>query len=223
MPKRVVPLINGQYYHVFNRSINGNPIFTNKRILKRALETIKYYKYQINPIRLSYYLRWSDAKKLNLIKDLKKKNKLNITNIAYCFMPNHFHLLLKQESDKGISKFMSNFQNSITRYLNTISNKKGHIFQAQFKAVLIESNEQLLHVTRYIHLNPFSSFLIKSIDQLSQYPWTSLNEYLENKSNFCEVNLVLSNFKNSKKYWEFIEDHSDYQRNLQIIKHLILE
>ena len=92
-----------------------------------------------------------------------------------------------------------------------------------FKAVLIENDEQLLHVSRYIHLNPYSSYLVKNIEELKKYPWSSLYEYLNTKSELCDISDILSNFKNSEMYWRFIKDHSDYQKKLESIKHLLFE
>lgn len=72
-------------------------------------------------------------------------------------MPNHFHLLIKQTEQNGISEFVGKFSNSYTKYYNTKHNRVGALLQGQLKAVLIESGEQLIHVSRYIHLNPTSS------------------------------------------------------------------
>jgi len=204
MPKRIIPLITGQIYHIFNRSIDGIPIFVNKNILQRTKDAINYYKLADTPVRLSYFVHWSISKKNIFIKKSQTNKNKNVILLAYCLMPNHFHLLLKQEADYGTSRFMSNFQNSITRYINTVK-------------------KQLHHVSRYIHLNPFSSYLIKNITDLKHFHWSSLKEYLNSKKELCELNYILSNFKNSHSYWKFIEDQSDYQRNLESIKHLILE
>lgn len=187
------------------------------------LETINFYKYSHSPIRLSFYLRWSSDKKNDFNKTTNIIHNRRISLLAFCIMPNHFHFLLKQEQDNGISKFMSDFQNSITRYINTLSGRKGHIFQGQFKAVLVQSEAQLLHVSRYIHLNPYSSYVVKNINDLKEYPWSSLPEYLKEKLVICDTENMLSKLIDEKKYWDFIKDHSDYQRELESIKHLIFE
>ena len=223
MPKRLIPLITSQIYHIYNRSIDGIPIFSNKKTVNRTLDAIKYYKLIDTPVKLSYFLHWPADKKNNFNKESITKNKNYITLFAYCLMPNHFHLLLRQERDNGISKFMSNIQNSITRYVNSATKRKGHIFQGQFKSVLIESNEQLLHVSRYIHLNPFNSYIVKNIESLEKFMWSSLYEYLNGDAQLCNTKLILSNFKDPQNYWKFIKDQSDYQRKLESIKHLILE
>jgi len=138
-------------------------------------------------------------------------------------MPNHFHVLLKQTSPDGITKFMSQLQNSYTRYFNTKYRRLGPLFLDQFGAVRIEKDEQLLHVHRYIHLNPYSSFIVKSLDGLLVYEWSSLKEYINQDAKLCVTDDILSYFKDKKHYLEFILDQADYQRKLKQIEHLLLE
>ena len=140
-------------------------------------------------------------------------------------MPNHFHLLLKQEQDGGISKFMSNFQNSYTRYYNVKNSRIGSLFLDQFKAVRIETEEQLIHVSRYIHLNPFTGFIVNKFEDLTGYLWSSLREYLfEDIPNpISDAQLVLGYFKNTAAYKQFVFNQAQYQRELKKIQHLIFE
>ena len=139
-------------------------------------------------------------------------------------MPNHFHFLLKQRKDGGITRFLSNFQNSYTRYFNVRHQRTGHLFQGQFKAVRMETDEQLLHVSRYIHLNPYSSYLVKDFKALKDYPWSSLGEYLNLFDHkVSEKQTLLSFFSSVKKFEQFIFNQKDYQRELESIKHLLLE
>ena len=91
-----------------------------------------------------------------------------------------------------------------------------------FKAVRIESEEQLLHVSRYIHLNPATSYLIK-VNQLVNYPWSSFKDYQKDTNSFVNTSLVLNSFKSFKKYEEFVFDQADYQKTLDEIKHLVVE
>lgn len=222
MPSRIVPLITNQIYHVFNRSVERIPTFTSIKAAKRAIDTISYYRFEHLPVRLSYFLAWSDTKQKELSKQLEQENKTLVTNICYCFMPNHFHFLIKQNQENGISKFLSNFENSFTKYFNTTNKRKGHLFLGQFKAVRIETDEQLLHISRYIHLNPYSSFVVKNLEDLLSYKWSSLGEYLDKRNGFCDKEIILSKFKKIS-YLKFISDQADYQRKLETIKHLSLK
>ena len=118
---------------------------------------------------------------------------------------------------------MSRFENSYARYFNIKYDRVGPLFQPMFKAVRIETEEQFLHVSRYIHLNPTSSYLIK-IKDLKNYPWSSFAGFLDAKFlQFVNPKLVLSHFKSKEAYRKFVLDQADYQRKLELIKHLTLE
>src|SRR3989344_6077012 len=146
MPSRIIPFINNHFYHIYNRGSEKRPIFENQRDYQRFLKTLIYYQIEGPKPRFSKFPSLAITK-------LDENRKL-VEILAYCLMPNHFHLLLKQVRDKGITEFLSNLSNSYTKYYNTKYNRVGHLFQSEFKAVIMESNEQLLHVSRYIHLNP---------------------------------------------------------------------
>ena len=161
------------FYHVFNRGVTRQPIFKTKRDYQRAIITLNFYQHQKPPLRLARALSLNKEEKGNFFKELKGKAKL-AEIICYCLMPNHFHLLLKQKMNGGISKFLSNFSNSYTRYFNVKRKRVGPLFQGIFKAVRIETDEQLIHVSRYIHLNPIASLVIKE-KELDNYPWSSFS------------------------------------------------
>lgn len=141
-------------------------------------------------------------------------------------MPNHFHFLLKQLTDNGISKFIGQFCNSYTRYFNTKHSRIGHVFQGVFKSVHVESQEQLIHLSRYIHLNPCVSSIVKK-ELLFDYPWSSYPNYLKGKSkgksDIFEIDPVLSSFKSPQDYQQFVLNHADYARELELVKHLVID
>lgn len=223
MPARFTPLITDQYYHIFNRGVNKQPIFQGVRDYKRALDILDFYSF--NPkLRFSKFLLLSQEERGNFIDSLHKINDKLVDIVCFCLMPNHFHLLLNQLKDNGISKFMANLQNSFTRYFNTKHERVGPLLQGQFKAVLIEDDNQLLHVSRYIHLNPYSSYIVRDLVGLEQYPWSSFPEYLGKVAvEICNKEIILSQFKDQKDYKEFVFNQADYQRRLEEIKHLVME
>ncbi len=223
MPGRLTPLVNNQIYHVFNRGINHQPTFLNKIEYKRAKMVIDFYRFNNLPTKLSRFLTLSNNDRIKIMDDLRKENNKLVDILAYCLMPNHFHFLLRQLTDKGISKYLGNLQNSYTRYSNTRNERDGSLFLDQFKAKLITTDEQLIHVSRYIHLNPYTSYVVGNFNNLLQYQWSSLSEYLESKPNICELETIMSYFKTPKAYQKFLEDQADYQRQLHIIQHLALE
>lgn len=222
MPGRLLPLVNDEIYHVYNRGIDHRPTFLNKKAYTRAVDTIKYYRFADLPLKLSLFLKLSKNQRNIIIKKLNDTDHL-VDIICFCLMPNHIHFCLRQKLDYGISKFMSNLQNSYTRYFNTRGERTGPLFLDSFKAVRIITDDQLIHLSRYIHLNPYSSFVVKTIHDTLNYPWSSFNDYLNNVRDFCETDTVLSSFKSLGSYKKFVTDRADYQRSLEMIKHLTLE
>ena len=224
MPGRNIPLVTNQIYHVFNRGIASQPVFFGKVDYERARQTIFYYQNLKVPLRYSFFLRLPSNERDELLQNLRKKKEFIVEIVCFCFIPNHFHILVRQLQDDGISTFMSNFTNSYTRYLNTKSKRNGPLFQGKFKAVRIETDEQLIHVCRYIHLNPYTSYVVKTVEELINYPYSSFSEYLNSKEiEACNKDLVLTHFKDSDAYKKFVFDQADYQRQLDNIKHLTLE
>lgn len=220
MPARYHPLVNDYYYHVFNRGVNKQPIFNGIIDFKRAVNILRYYNYRDYPIRFSKFLLLSSDQRKEIWTRLNSSQKY-VDIISYCFMPNHFHFLLKQNIDNGISKFMANFQNSYTKYFNVKNDRTGHLLQGQFKAIKIDSEEQLLHVSRYIHLNPFTSGVVKKVEELLSYTWSSFPEYVTGSQfEICSKGVIYSGFGNKQKYKSFVFDNADYQKTLENIKHL---
>lgn len=220
---RKVVLSDNQIYHIFNRAIDRQTIFTTRWEYKRALATLKYYRFANLPIKLSQLINLPEEQEHKIIRNLTQKDEKLVEIIAFCLMPNHFHFILKQLQTGGISKFIANFTNSYTKYFNTKHGRKGHLFEGLFKAVLVETDEQLIHLSRYVHLNPASSFIIKE-EELESYEWSSLPEYLNlNNAGFCNKEIVLSHFFSKEEFVFFLKDHVKYAQELDKIKHLILE
>lgn len=224
MPGRTILLISGEIYHVFNKGLTGQPIFTNKRDYQRFFETIIFYQNKNTPMRYSKFLILSGEEREKILENLIKRHDSSVELICYCLMPNHFHLLLRQNENNGISKFIGDLTNSYTRYFNVKNKRHGPLFQGKFKAVRIEDDDQLLHVSRYIHLNPYTSYVVKNIKEISVYPYSSFSEYLkQTKDSSINHEPVLSNFKTKKSFMKFTFDRADYQKELGNIKHLALE
>ncbi len=219
MSRRKYILATNEIYHAYNRSVGNEVIFEDKRNIRRFINLIDYYRF---PQTLKY------SRYLTLPLDLKKlynenfyKQKPVVSIFSFSVMPNHFHFLLKQTKEMGISDFARNVQNSFAKYYNLKNDRHGTLLQNPFKAKRIETDEEFIHVSRYIHLNPVTSFLI-NFEQLFKYPYTSFAAYMENiKYQFISTDEILSHFATKEKYAEFIKDQVDYQRKLNVIKHLI--
>jgi len=213
---------NGEYYHIFNRGVEKRPTFTNKHEFLRAIDTANFYKFGELQVKYSKFLNLSKDKKIEFLKKLDENN-LQIGIVAFCLMGNHFHFLLKQLKDNGIVKFMAKFTNSYTKYFNTKHERVGPLFQGVFKAVHVESDEQLIHLSRYIHLNPVSGFKVKAED-LSSYQWSSYPEYIKNaQKSVIDNKDVINFFKSPDEYQEFVLNQADYSQQLKLIEHLTFD
>ena len=185
MPNHRTPLANGEFYHVYNRGVAKNPVFLSKHDYEQAILALSYYLSSTPPMKLSRFKELSIEERGKVLNELQN-DASSVEILSFVLMPNHFHLLIKQTGDNGISTFLSKFTNSYTRYFNTKHQRVGALFQGVFKAVHVEDDEQLLHLSRYIHLNPVASFVIHEKDLLS-YPWSSLPLFLNGKSSFVGI------------------------------------
>jgi len=216
-------LIPGEIYHIYNHSNGDEEIFLTKKTIKRFIEVIKYYRFN-QKIRYSQFKLMSDELKKFYSEKINSQRSL-IDIYAYAVMPNHYHLLIKQIKEKGILKYVTNFQNSYAKYFNKLNNRRGSVFITSFKRKRITSQEQFIHVSRYIHLNPVTDYLL-TFNELKISPNTSLPFYLFDykRDGFIKSKKLLSCFNNErKKYFKFITDNINYQRNLAKIKMFLLE
>lgn len=222
MPYRKSPIVTTEIYHVFNRAVAGIPIFSSTKDFLRFVDLINYYRFKDTPVSFSQFKQIEKTQRDEIFSRLVKGNNSQVEILIFCLMDNHFHFLLKQKVDLGIVKFISNLQNGYAKYFNIKTNRNGPLFQPMFKAVRVVTEEQLLHVSRYIHLNPSTGYLVE-IKDLENYQWSSLSSYIgEGKYPFIN-NEMIQGLISKKKYRKFVFDQADYQRELAKIKHLALE
>ena len=216
---RKTQLVTGHIYHIFNRGVNKNEIFLSQDDYKQFLNAAIHYK--TKNTRYSYEKRFKISHDPVSLQSLQLNRALKIDVIAYCLMPNHFHFLVKQESDRGITSFMRHLMNSYSHFVNLKYKRVGPLFQGRFKAVIVDSDEQLLHLSRYIHLNPLVSNLVSDLES---YPWSSYVSYIGKRvDNLANSQAVLNSFKSKSDYRQFVLDQEDYARGLENIKHLTNE
>ncbi len=212
-------LVNGSYYHILNRSIAQYEIFKEADDCVRFLQILDLYHYENFTHKYSNFLELTTANQGAIIKTLKNDSPKFVQIVAYCIMPTHFHLVLGQISNKGISKFMAKVLNSYSRYFNLRYKRKGPLWEGHFKNVLVNSDEQLLHLTRYIHLNPVSVGLIKKPED---WAFSSYPVYLNIKTDdLCEYDGLFN--ISSKEYKKFVNSRISYQKELSRIKSILME
>lgn len=214
-------MANGEVYHIFTRSIADFMIFNNAEEFDRMILLFRFYQIKTG-LKFSEFIDSKIALQMGFdsaLEIVSKNNSLLVKIIAYCLMPTHIHLVLKQQTDKGISIYMSNILNGYTRYFNTKHRRKGPLWESEFKNVLVKDDEQLLHLTRYIHLNPATANLTKKPDD---WIFSSYKEYLS-RTNFsiCSYKDILE--INPSSYRKFVNDRIGYQKELAKIKSTILD
>ncbi len=211
MPKRQVILANQEIYHVYNRSLRKTHIFSSKKEFDFFTEAFTFYINPAPPVKFSVY------RKKRSYFDISHKAEL-VTICAYTIMPTHFHFLLMQNITDGIRKFLHRICNSYSHYYNIRHEQKGPVFESKFKAKHIKTSEQFIHVSRYIHLNPVTDFLV---EDPSEYEFSSYSEYILQRKGIVDQSKVMSEFSSVDDYKKFVLDQKDYQRKLDYIKHLI--
>jgi len=214
MPARKTILAIDETYHIFNKTLYGRPLFTDRREHKIFLAAARYYLQPNPPVKFSIYRQQPDKYKINL------ENKL-VKIIAYCLMPNHYHFIATQLKKDGIRKFVHRLANSYSHYFNKRNDIKGKLFKERFKTVRVENQIQLIHLSRYIHLNPVTGYLVEDpID----YDYSSYNVYLNYvASDLVDPADVLVDFSSTKEYEKFVLNQKNYQRELKRIEHLVME
>ncbi|MEL7244659.1 MAG: transposase [Cyanobacteria bacterium J06573_2] len=189
MPNRKIQFIPGNYYHLYNRGNNYQKIFFEYRNYSFFISLIK--------------------------RHLLNKN---IDIISFCLMPNHYHLLIHLNQE-NLSQAMHSFSVAYTKSINKHFKRVGSLFQGRFQAKQIDTDEYLLLLSRYIHLNPVKANLVM---HPQEWEFSSYSEYLNlQDNNLVKADKVLKYFSSSHEYQQFVESFQD--KDTQIIKHLILE
>lgn len=223
--------VNNEIYHITLRGIDDNLIFKNVDDYYRGIFSI----YEFNTTTLTT-IRERRRARTRLKQACRGRTPVNISNevdvrdklvevLAFCFMPNHIHLLARQVKNKGVSKFMQKVGTGYGGYFNLKYSRKGHVFQNKFFAVHIEDDDQLKIVFAYIHANPISLMepnwkekgiknSNKAIKFLENYKWSSYSDYI-GKNNFSSVTereFILEAMNNIKGCKKFIKNWIEYKK-----------
>lgn len=221
MPYRKIVFANTEFYHIFNRTVGNTEALSGRVSLKRFIDLIDYHRFK-HVISYSKLLALNQHDRKVFIKKIQHSPPL-VDILAFACMPNHFHFLIKQRQDHGIKIFLSNLQNSFAKYYNTKNERHGTLFENMFKAVRVETMEQLIHLSRYIHLNPVTAYMF-DINKLDDYPFTSFATYMGNVHyDFIETGMISDHFVTRERYREFVYDQVDYQRKLKKIERLVFK
>ena len=196
MSTRKTVFADGEYYHVFNRGVDKRIIYADQYDMDRFFKSLVEFNV-VDPIGSLY-----ENSFLQLGGPTAKLSERLVNIIAYCLNPNHYHLILEQLVDGGISEFMKRL-GGYAWYFNNKYERSGALFQGRFKAVNIDSNEYLLHASSYVNLNDRVHQLGGPTAKLvpSRSSW---GEYMDDKiKGICEKGIILEQFKNVGEYENF--------------------
>ena len=185
------------YYHVYNRGVEKRTIFLDDQDYTVFLGLLKKYLLGVQTSKTNRHL----------VKRIDDQVQL----LAYCLMPNHFHLLLHQTSSSGVSTLMRRVATGYSMYFNNRYNRVGSLFQGTYKASRINADAYLHHISRYIHMNP---------DNYQVWPYSSYKNYLgQRKQDWLQPEAVLDIFYNDpKQYQEFLSDYAETRDERNILK-----
>ena len=176
MVRREVQFLTGNYYHVYNRGANKEQIFREDENYRYLLNWVKHYSIEFD-----------------------------ISVIAYCLLPNHYHFLLRQDGLEPISKYIQRTFNRYTKAFNKSFQRTGTLFEGPFKAVHIDTDEYLLQICRYIHRNPLDAGLVTD---LLEWPYSNYLEWVGMRSGtLFDQKFLNEHFVNPDDYKKFVLDY----------------
>lgn len=147
---RDVPFQDGEIYHLYNRGTNKMNIFEHDCDYVRFKQLL-FLCNQKEPICLADLTK--NQKKLEVLFESKRGAPL-VSVLGYCLMPNHFHLIVRQETEGGLARFMQKVATGYSMYFNKRMSRTGTLFQGKFKSKHIGESWYLNHIFSYVHLNP---------------------------------------------------------------------
>lgn len=149
MAIRKTPFVIGEYYHIYNRGVDKRIIFNDDYDRRRFMALL----YLCNS-SISLDMRDLFNKGLSFVELFSVDRGEQLVDIGvHCLMPNHFHILLHEKVDSGISQFMKKLLTAYSMYFNAKNKRKGSLFEGKFKTKHIDNNSYLNWIFSYIHLN----------------------------------------------------------------------
>jgi len=218
----------GKYYHVYNRGVEKRNIFRDDEDRFRFIHDLYEFNDQDAVLNSQFYYRGPTS-----IVARKKQRKLLVNILCFCLMSNHYHLILEQLVDNGISLFMQKLGGYVYSF-NLKYERVGPLFQGKFKAIEIENENYLLHLSRYQHINP-AEFIEpnwkeegikdwkRAVQFLESYRWSSFLDYIGKKNlpSVTQRELINTYFEKPEDYKKFVMEF--LLKDLEKIKDLLIE
>lgn len=210
------PLVNHQFYHVYNRGVDKRNIFGDGADYKRFILSLTL----MNDEQDGLMIRWRNYKDSHKDASVEEFLRLNLGErkkmvhvIAYCCNSNHFHFVLKQLEDRGIEKFLQRLSTGYTMYFNKRYYRSGSLFQGKFKSSHLKSEGSLLRMAVYVSCN----CEVHKMHQAKNYPWCSFPHHIKKaKNSFIDDKEFREQFRNIKDLEEYAKENvEDFQMRKQ--------
>jgi REP element-mobilizing transposase RayT len=206
MSYRKISFANDELYHICNRGVDKRTIFESDEDRQRFIQSVL----EFNGLEATGGIYENSFVKSKPTQLRSEASKL-VTVVCFCLNPNHFHLILKQDTDNGVQKFLQRLGTGYTKYFNNKHKRTGSLFQGIFKAKHIDTNEYLLYLSAYVNLNDKVHQLRSEASKLS---WSSWGEYAGESvemaqsvfGEICDPSIILDQFENKEEYKNFAED-----------------
>ena len=192
MPYQNEPFGQGQYYHIYNRGAGKEKIFFNQGNYEYLLRLMKRYS-----------------------------RNHGTTVIAYCLMPNHFHFLLRQETEEPLTKFMSGLFNAYVQALNLQQGREGALFGSRFQHKYVDKWEYLVILCRYIHRNPIKAGMVSKPED---WIYSNYREWIGIRNGELKDGAFIhDHFPNPEEYVAFVNDIEDEKKNYEKISQYMFD
>ncbi len=192
MPHRKNTFAPGNYYHIYNRGAHRENIFLSDENFLYCLRLLRKYA-----------------------------QSYSVTVIAYCLMPNHYHFLLRQDGEVSLSKFINVAFNAYVQALNRQLGRKGTLFEGRFKHVLVDKDEYVLHLCRYIHLNPVKAGLVSRPED---WVYSNFREWIDRQQGRLKhAEFISSYFARPEDYQRFVMEYEFEKELAEKLQRYLLE
>lgn len=213
-PKREIE--SDRIYHIINRGVENRVIFLSDKDYLRFVHDLYEFNDENKSYNVGYFFNKTPAIPIDPAGQYRK---VMVKILAFCLMPNHYHLLLKTLNKNGLYRFVHKLNTGYAKYFNQRHNHAGVLFQGRYKLVPIVNESHFVHIPYYIHCNPLDLIASswregkiknpkKAVEFLSNYKWSSHLDYcgVSNFPSITERNFLLKVFGGSKKYRKMIEN-----------------
>jgi putative transposase len=211
------------YYHLFSRTILKDPVFADYNNSKKLRQCLLLSN-STKSSDIYDYLRSSPEANYQIVLEKLKEGEKLVDILCYAIMPDHYHLLVKERLENGIIRFARSCNTSVSKYINIKNDRKGPLFEGRFQSKHVDSNEYLLHLSLYIHLNPLDFLDSRNWrngnlknwrekkNKLMNYSFTSIKNYLAEDFSDGVISgseIVKEQFKNKNEYEDYLREWAE--------------